>query len=238
MTKIDDIFDRLQKEQPIIDMPDELTERIMNSLPERKADTTGGQKVKKAWLYTTIGAVAASVVLLLTFHHFSTEEGKRQPPMVAQHTDVDRGKLLPTSNKIEEMPASLPASVATKSEKQIAQGQTKREARPCQQTALAHETVEASKRANSPTAAKTVRKASREIPDTLGDDIWKHKDNVIRAIRMLAGCEAIIAREHQQVRNDIIKTTFYATPQTSDAVLVTNEAGDYEVMKLTTITDL
>ena len=47
MTKIDDIFDRLQKEQPVIDMPDELTESIMNSLPDRKAEATGGQKAKR-----------------------------------------------------------------------------------------------------------------------------------------------------------------------------------------------
>ena len=41
MNKIDDILDRLQQaQQPTIDAPDELTERIMASLPERGAKTT------------------------------------------------------------------------------------------------------------------------------------------------------------------------------------------------------
>ena len=65
MTKIDDILDRLQKEQPVVDMPDELTERIMNSLPERRVNATGGLKAKKAWLYTTIGALVWNCILAL-----------------------------------------------------------------------------------------------------------------------------------------------------------------------------
>lgn len=238
MTKIDDIFDRLQKEQPVIDMPDELTESIMNSLPDRKAEATGGQKAKKAWLFTAIGAVAASVVLLLTFHHLSTEEGERQPTMVAQHTDADSEKLLPPPDTKEETPALRQVSVAANSQKQLAQERTMLKGNPHPQTALVHETVGASKRAHTPTAEKTVRKAGREFTDTLGNGIWEHKENVIRAVSILAECEATIAREHQQVRNEIIKTTFYATPQASDAILVTNEAGDYEVMRLNNITDL
>ena len=83
MTKIDDILNRLQKEQPVIDMPDELTERIMNSLPERRPEATAGQKTQKAWLYTTIGAAAASIMLLLTLHQISPDIGGRQQPVVA-----------------------------------------------------------------------------------------------------------------------------------------------------------
>lgn len=57
-------------------------------------------------------------------------------------------------------------------------------------------------------------------------------------MRILADCEATIAREHQQVRNEIIETTFHATPQRAGAILVTNEAGDYEVTRPNTITDI
>ncbi len=238
MTKIDDILDRLQKEQPVIDMPDELTDRIMNSLPERKGDPTGGQKTKKAWLYTIIGSVAASVVLLLSLHYLSTDNGERQSPMLAQHTNVNNEKVLPPPEKIQETPVPQQTSVTAKSGKQISQEQATRKTKAPLKTAQTHETVDTSKRAYTPTASKTERKANGEIPDTLGNDIWNNKENVIRAIRILADCEATIAREHQQVRNEIIKTTFYATPQTSDAILVTNEAGDYEVMRLNTITDL
>ena len=49
MTKIDDILDRLQHEQPVIDAPEELTERIMNSLPERAAKADKARTVRLWW---------------------------------------------------------------------------------------------------------------------------------------------------------------------------------------------
>ena len=117
MTKIDDILDRLQKEQPVIDMPDELTERIMNSLPERRPEATAGQKTQKAWLYTTIGAAAASIMLLLTLHQISPDVGGRQQPVVAQHTDVHSEKrIAPPDTK--DASAPLPATASAQSDKQ------------------------------------------------------------------------------------------------------------------------
>lgn len=81
-----------------------------------------------------------------------------------------------------------------------------------------------------PIVAKTVtrrtKKQQREIPDTLGNSIWQHRENVVRAIQMLADCEATIVREEQEVRNDIVKATYNAMPQPANVILVTNEAGD------------
>ena len=238
MTKIDDILNRLQKEQPVIDMPDELTERIMNSLPERRPEATAGQKTQKAWLYTTIGAAAASIMLLLTLHQISPDVGGRQQPVVAQHTDVHSEKrIAPPDTK--DASAPLPATESAQSDKQNAYMETTAGiGNPHQQNAKNAKTVDAGERTHTPTVTKAAKKTKREIPDTLGNGIWTHEENVIRAMRILADCEATIAREHQQVRNEIIKTTFYATPQASDAILVTNEAGDYEVMRLNNITDL
>ena len=238
MTKIDDILDRLQKEQPVVDMPDELTERIMNSLPERRVNATGGLKAKKAWLYTTIGAAAASIMLLLALHQISPDIGGRQQPMVAQHTNVHSEKRIAPPD-IKDAPAPLQATASAQSDKQNAYMETTAGiGNPHQQNAKNAKTVDAGERTHTPTVTKAAKKTKREIPDTLGNGIWTHEENVIRAMRILADCEATIAREHQQVRNEIIETTFHATPQRAGAILVTNEAGDYEVTRPNTITDI
>ena len=238
MTKIDDILDRLQKEQPVIDMPDELTERIMNSLPERRPEATAGQKTQKAWLYTTIGAAAASIMLLLTLHQISPDVGGQQQPVVAQRTAVHSEKwTAPPDTK--DASAPLQATASAQSDKQNASMETTAgKGNPHQQSAKNAKTVDAGERTHTPTVTKAAKKTKREIPDTLGNGIWTHEENVIRAMRILADCEATIAREHQQVRNEIIETTFHATPQRAGAILVTNEAGDYEVTRPNTITDI
>ena len=76
------------------------------------------------------------------------------------------------------------------------------------------------------------------LPDTLGDGIWQREENVQRAMQMLADCEATIMREEQEIRNNIIETTFRATPQPANAILVTNELGDYEVIEPRTIIEI
>ena len=68
-----------------------------------------------------------------------------------------------------------------------------------------------------------------EIPDTLGNGIWRSERNVMRAMQMLSECEAVIEKSEQKVCNAIVKATFDAVPQPANAVLVTNEAGDYYV---------
>ena len=82
------------------------------------------------------------------------------------------------------------------------------------------------------------RARSTEIPDTLGSGIWRSERNVAIAIQMLSECEETILREEQEMRNHIIQATFNATPQPANAVLVTNEAGDYEVIETKTIIEI
>ena len=81
-------------------------------------------------------------------------------------------------------------------------------------------------------------RVKHELPDTLGSGIWQSEANVQRAVQMLADCEATIRREEQQVRNDIIEATFRATPQPANAILVSNEAGDYEVIETRNIIEI
>ena len=74
--------------------------------------------------------------------------------------------------------------------------------------------------------------AEAELPDTLGQGIFESEENVRLAVQMLSECEATIRREEQQVNNRIIKATFNALPQAENALLVTNENGDFEVIEV------
>ena len=82
------------------------------------------------------------------------------------------------------------------------------------------------------------RAHSTEISDTLGNGIWRSERNVAIAIQMLSECEETILREEQEMRNHIIQATFNATPQPANVVLVTNEAGDYEVIETKAIIEI
>jgi hypothetical protein len=89
-----------------------------------------------------------------------------------------------------------------------------------------------------PARKRKKRKPRHELSDTLGNGIWQSRENVERAVRMLADCEATIRREEQQVCNQIIEATFRATPQPAGVILVSNEAGDYEVIKTKSIVEI
>ncbi|MBO4452155.1 MAG: hypothetical protein J5770_07045 [Bacteroidaceae bacterium] len=88
---------------------------------------------------------------------------------------------------------------------------------------------------------RTARKSRthlQELPDTLGNGIWRSERNVTLALKILSECATTIQREEQEVRNHIIQATFNATPQPANAVLVTNEAGDYEVIETKRIREI
>ena len=88
----------------------------------------------------------------------------------------------------------------------------------------------------NPTAQKTKhmprkvvkkQKASSEKPDTLGDGIWKQKENVVLALQMLAECEA----DGEQIeRNTIVEAAFQSTIKPHPLQLVVSESGDYMVV--------
>lgn len=82
------------------------------------------------------------------------------------------------------------------------------------------------------TVAPKKQPIEAELPDTLGQGIFESEENVRLAVQMLSECEATIRREEQQVNNRIIKATFNALPQAENALLVTNENGDFEVIEV------
>ena len=79
---------------------------------------------------------------------------------------------------------------------------------------------------------------AKEIPDTLGDGIWRNRENVVLALQMLSECEQTIRREEQEVRNTVIEATFRAMPQPANVILVTTETGDCEVMETKNIIEI
>ena len=82
------------------------------------------------------------------------------------------------------------------------------------------------------TAAPKKQPIEAELPDTLGQGIFESEENVRIAMQILCECEATIRQEKQQTRNYIIETTFNALPQAENALLVTNENGDFEVIEV------
>ena len=76
------------------------------------------------------------------------------------------------------------------------------------------------------------RPIEAELPDTLGQGIFESEENVRLAVQMLSECEATIRHEEQRVNNRIIEATFNALPQAENALLVTNENGDFEVIQV------
>lgn len=109
-----------------------------------------------------------------------------------------------------------------------------------QQPADQSSTVDVEKPKTQPKRKTVVKpQASRpEIPDTLGSGIWQSERNVERALQMLSECEAVIEKSEQEVRNNIVKATFNAVPQPTNVILVTNEAGDYEIVETKRIIDI
>ena len=102
MTKIDDILDRLQQEQPVIDAPEELTERIMNSLPERGAKADKARTVRLWWRWTAAACLLALVGVggaLL----FPNEEVATQPVALQQENPkVETADTVSKSNTEEK----------------------------------------------------------------------------------------------------------------------------------------
>jgi len=86
MNKIDSIFDRLKEQQPVIDNPDELTDMIMDSLPEMHEPEK--KKNQRVYLYVaSLIAGAASVLFLLLFHYDNRQTDKpsvQRPQIVKQ----------------------------------------------------------------------------------------------------------------------------------------------------------
>ena len=83
MMKIDEILSRLQAQQPDISNPDELTDRIMDSLPD--LPTEQPKPARRIRLYAASAiAAAASVLLLISLGIVSNNQNDEGNNLVAQ----------------------------------------------------------------------------------------------------------------------------------------------------------
>ena len=96
MNKTDEILERLKGQQPVIDDSDDLTERIMSSLPDREVPRHDRRNhVGRTLLYTS--SIAA--VLLVGF--FLYQNRPKEQPVVTQQTETHETPL-PEPQNVEQ----------------------------------------------------------------------------------------------------------------------------------------
>jgi len=96
MNKTDEILERLKGQQPVIDDPEDLTERIMSSLPDREVPRHDRRNlVGRTLLYTS--SIAA--VLLVGF--FLYQNRPKEQPVVTQQTETHETPL-PEPQNVEK----------------------------------------------------------------------------------------------------------------------------------------
>ena len=100
MNKTDDILERLKGQQPMIDDPEALTDRIMSSLPdlEPSQQEHEGKARIVGWRWPAILAVAASLAAALILVWPEMENNPKEPMVVAQTITNDP---TPTDDKSE-----------------------------------------------------------------------------------------------------------------------------------------
>ena len=189
-------------------LSDDFTDRLMQRVEQESEPHVVH---RRWWLYASISAVAASIAIVLLLNYNNKVELTAQPKTAhvtlagsANPDDLNAANVTNVLNesKVPEAPKAITPSAAPR---QIA-------------------------KAPRHSAAKETALITDEIPDTLGSSIMASKENIARALQMLAECEQSIMKGEQAVRNDMIEATFNSMPQSASAMLVINELGDVEVV--------
>ena len=110
MSDIDDILERLKGQRPVISDPDELTDRIMDSLPDI-SEATEPKRARVAdmrwWM-----AVAASLIIIIGIGAiWMFDSGQPEPPQLA----VARSVVAPTSSVVADLQSATKESGDPKS---------------------------------------------------------------------------------------------------------------------------
>ena len=107
MMKIDEILSRLQEQQPDVCNPDELTDRIMDSLPDLTTEQPKPARRIRLYIASAIAA-AASVLLLLTLHSLVGEEQGVGSVTSSLSTKKGRDGTLERGAKLQTPPPTPP----------------------------------------------------------------------------------------------------------------------------------
>ena len=122
MSKTDDILERLKGQQPMIDDPDALTERIMSSLPDLELDKGSKQpkarEVKMRWWMSA----AASLLLIIGIGVMIVfiDRQKKDESLVAEHVKQEP-KTSPLSVQTEKTVSTDALNTTYKQEEQTVQ---------------------------------------------------------------------------------------------------------------------
>ena len=195
---------RQQQRAEKLKMPADMEQRVARRLKQRRN--------RRRWWLSTAAAAAVAAVLVLTLWS-SKPADTTQPVAVATAPEVVETAARDTiDNKPEAAEAASPApqqEAPTPPAKRL-----RAESKP--HKSMPKEIAE-----------------ERQLPDTLGQGIWKSEANIIRAMQLLSECEQDIERSKQATRNAIIKANFNAIPP-PNAHLVVDLNGDYSVCEITT----
>jgi len=173
MNKIDDILERLKGQQPVIDDPDALTERIMSSLPKLTTEQPKPARQIRLYIVSAIAA-AASVLLLLTLHYVEKPTSVeavadlRQEVSTSVEAVADLRQEVSTSvEAVADSRQGAPTSVS-KANHSIDCGQSSNRPRSTEESITLDEPIEYARQANRVQQAEPLTEVltERDIPIT------------------------------------------------------------------------
>ena len=173
MNKTDQILERLKGQQPVIDNPDVLTERIMSSLPELTTEQPKPARQIRLYIVSAIAA-AASVLLLLTLHYVEKPTSVeavadlRQEISTSVEAVADLRQEVSTSvEAVADSRQGAPTSVS-KANHSIDCGQSSNRPRSTEESITLDEPIEYARQANRVQQAEPLTEVltERDIPIT------------------------------------------------------------------------
>ena len=110
MKKIDDILNQLQHQQPIISDPDELTNRIIDNLPD--LDLPKAKPTKRVRFYVASAFAIAACIMLLVMLTTNMDTKENEKP-IAQN-DIVRREQTPSPSRADSYSAGSELDVDSK----------------------------------------------------------------------------------------------------------------------------
>ena len=217
MNKIDDILDRLQGSQPLIDNPDELTDRIMSSLPDidtKPAPHIGSKPKRRVWIYTAAAiAAAASVLLLLIFPLHPGKTADETPKVARRIIKVPRKTIPPKRRKLNHLPPPpMKHLAANQPAKPVAKKKAERKtAVPAADTLYDYKSYAPATQAD----AQIVYASQHSAPDTAAYQAPDKVDEFITKLANYHGIESVALNclEH---RDSTVVALAYVFPDTRE----------------------
>ena len=118
MSDIDDILERLKSQRPVISNPEELTDRIMDSLPDI-SEATEPKRARVADMRWWMAAAASLIIIIGIGAIWMFDSGQTEPPQLA----VARSVVVPASSVVADLQSATKESGDSKSPAKKASGE-------------------------------------------------------------------------------------------------------------------